>query len=203
MLALAGLASPLLERGSSSQRATVLVAARPLPAGKPIPPDALQTVEIDADAVSPGMLRAREQAVYARPLAGVAAGEYVTRALLATVGTAAPLRSGERAVSLRLDPAAVPPPSLLGAGSLVDVAVASDATLEHGPRTEVVASALELLAPARSLDGVVVVTLRAPLRAAVRLTSAQTYARDLRLLLRARGDVAPAAGLAVEAGSGG
>jgi len=98
------------------------------------------------------------------------------------------LRPGERAVTLEIQPTAAPPLALLGAGARVDVAVALDADRGHPARAALVASGLTLLTPARSVEGSVVVTVRAPLRRAVELAAAQSYAHDLRLLARAAGD---------------
>ena len=58
-----------------------------------------------------------------------------------------------------------------------------------------------MLGAPRRTDGTVVVTLRTSLRQAVALTAAQSYAHDLRVLVRAPGDVRAGARVTVDAAS--
>jgi pilus assembly protein CpaB len=197
-LALLGLA--VEQGGSGPPTVDVVVAARPIAAHRPVPPDALRVVSIVAGDRTPSMLVRVDEAAYRTSLLALRPGDYVMRGTLQDDGRA-PLRRGERAVALRLDAAAAPSAAGLGNGTRVDVVVSTDADSRHPARSSVVASALVVLGAPRRTDGAVVITLRTTLRQAVALTAAQSYAHDLRLLVRAPGDVRAGAGVSVDAAS--
>jgi pilus assembly protein CpaB len=197
-LALLGLVA---EQGRGGpQRVQVVVAARPIAARVAIPPDAVRLVSIVAADRTPSMLVTLDEAVYRQSAVALRAGDYVVRPALTTEDRS-PLRPGQRAVALRLDAASAPSATALRAGARVDVVVSTDADAQHPARSSVVASALEVLGAPRRSDGAVVVTLRASLRQAVALTAAQSYAHDLRLLVRAPGDDRSGARVTVDASS--
>ena len=182
-LALLGLVLAFAGGGASGSHVPVVVAARSLPAGRPVDPTALRVVKVDRRDRTPGMLAAVADAAYRAPAVTVPPGEYLSRELLGAAPAGAALRAGERALGLRLDPSANPSPSLLRAGARVDVIVVRDAARLRGPQTRVAARDLILVAAARSVDGVLAVTVGATLRQAVALTEAQSYAHDVRLVL--------------------
>jgi Flp pilus assembly protein CpaB len=183
-LAVLGLVLVLTGGSGSGNLVPVVVAARGLPAGRPVDPAALRILRIDHRDLTPGMLAGVADAVYRVPAVAVPPGEYLTRELLGAAPTSTALRPGARALVLRLDPSANPAPALLRAGARVDVIVVRDAGRFHGPQSRIAARDLVLVAPARSLDGVLAVTVGATLRQAVALTEAQSYAHDVRLVLR-------------------
>src|SRR5262249_48967998 len=134
----------------------VVVAARTLPAGRAIPPDALRLVAIAAGDSTPSMATALSAVAYRRPQVPLRAGDYVLESALES-GAAAALGPGERAVPLRVDLAAAPPRTLLRAHARVDVVATRPAATGAGGRTGVIASGLELLGPARQVDDALVV----------------------------------------------
>jgi pilus assembly protein CpaB len=159
-----------------------------------------------------------EQAVGQRVSGGLAAGGYVTAGALA--GPAAPERDphgapvsrGERSVEV----AVAGGEALAGAppGTRVDVIVTTEPRgAAAGGRTYLALQDVELLG-ARAADGAggagagdgaaahasTIATLRVTLREAVYLTAAQSFARELRLLVRAPGDHRAAGPLVVGAG---
>jgi pilus assembly protein CpaB len=197
-LALLGLA--VGQGGDGPRRLEVVVAARSIAAGTPIPPDAIRLVSIAAADRTPSMLVRIDEAAYRQSGVPLRAGDYVVRGALQNDDRAA-LRRGQRAVALRLDAAAAPSPAALRDGARVDVVVSTDADATNPARSSVVASALEVLGAPRRSEGTVVVTLRASLRQAVALTAAQSYAHDLRVLVRAPGDVRAGTRVTVDAAS--
>ncbi|HYV14693.1 MAG TPA: Flp pilus assembly protein CpaB [Conexibacter sp.] len=144
----------------------------------------------------------------ARAAVALPAGSYVTGAALRMPGDpagAVQLGPGERAAQLLAqgDPAAVVP------GARVDVLVTRDGAGERAGATTLALQDVEVLAARRvrpsageESDGArVLATLRVSLRQAVYLAAAQSFARELRLLVRAPGDRAEdGAGFAVGAG---
>jgi pilus assembly protein CpaB len=197
-LALLGLAAGQGHDGP--RRLEVVVAARSIPAGRPIPPGAVRLVSIVATDRTPSMLAREDEAAFRVSSVPLRPGDYVVRGALQD-DDRAPLRRGQRAVALRLDAASAPSPAALRDGTRVDVVVSTDADATHPARSSVVAGALEVLGAPRRADGAVVITLRATLRQAVALTAAQSYAHDLRVLVRAPGDVHGGARVSVDAAS--
>jgi pilus assembly protein CpaB len=197
-LALLGL---MVEQGRGGPRTVdVVVAARAVPAHAQIPPDALQLVSIVAADRTRSMVASVDEAAFRRSLVALHPGDYVMRGALREHDRE-PLRPGERAVALRLDTGSAPSLTALPDGARVDVVVSTDADGQHPARSSVVASALEILGTPRRTDGAVVVTLRTSLRQAVALTAAQSYAHDLRLLVRAPGDGRAGSRVTVDAAS--
>jgi pilus assembly protein CpaB len=157
-----------------------------------------------------------EQVVGQRVAGAVAAGGYVT--LGALKGSAAedprpggvPVERGERSVEVAVAGAE----ALAGApaGTRVDVLVTTEpGSGAGGGRTYLALQDVELLG-ARPADGAgggagegaasratTTATLRVTLRQAVFLTAAQSFARELRLLIRAPGDRRSAPSLTVDA----
>ena len=195
VLALLALATGLRPHGEVAHEPVVLV-TQPVAAGAQIAPSALRVVELDTSMVAPSMVHSLAEASGSVALVRLWPGDYVTRNGIARERRAV-VRSGERAVPLRVDPSAAPPRDMLRPGARVDVAIAADADRDRPARSVVVAGNLEILWPARRIDGTLVVTVRATTRVAVELTAAQSYARDLRLLLRSPGDREPTRGIEV------
>jgi Flp pilus assembly protein CpaB len=184
--ALVGLAATF-GGGSGSGSATVVAVARSVPLGTSIPASALRLLRIDAGDRTPSMLGELSAATGRVALVPLHGGDVLLSGELAAQTAVAPLRAGQRAVTLRLDPSAAPSATELGAGRHVDVVVSTDADAAHPARSLVAAAALEVLTPARERDGMLVLTLRASVREAVELTEAQSFAHDLRVLVRPEG----------------
>jgi pilus assembly protein CpaB len=156
-----------------------------------------------------------EQVVGQRVAGALAAGGYVTAGALTSGAAAqesagAPIRRGERSV----DVAVAGEEALAGApaGTRVDVVVTTEPRTGAAGRTYLALQDVELLG-ARSAEGTggtggegaaahatTVASLRVTLREAIYLTAAQSFARELRLLVRAPGDKRAAGPLAVGAG---
>ena len=171
----------------------------------------LELRQIPARFAPPDGLAAPEEAAGARLAMPLAAGAYLTTSHLGASpddragGTPA---RGERAV----DVAVAGGESLAetAPGARVDVLVTAESRSGAG-RTTLALEDVELLAarPAgeqRAGEGAearatTVATLRVTLRQAVYLTAAQSFAREVRLLVRAPGDRRPAGALSVPAGA--
>ena len=189
----------------------VLVAHTEIGAGKRVRPAMLAVRQVPQRFAPPDALAAPEQAVGRRVGAPVAAGGYVTAAAFAAPGgddtsAVAPLARGQRAIEV----AVAGGEALEGApaGTRVDVLVTTESRSGSG-RTYLALQDVELLGvrPAsgeESRDGAAarataLASLRVTLRQAVYLTSAQSFAREVRLLARAPGDRRSAPALAVSA----
>jgi pilus assembly protein CpaB len=151
-----------------------------------------------------------------RAVGALPAGSYVTAGAFATGGErqadapGAPIRRGERSA----DVAVAGGEALAGAppGTRVDVLVTTESRSGAGGRTYLALQDVELLG-ARAADGATgggagggaaahattIATLRVTLREAVFLTAAQSFARELRVLVRAPGDRRPARPLSIDA----
>ena len=175
-------------------RVPVLVTRAPLAAGDPLARarPALRLLPrrfLPPDTVASALRLAGARAAIALP-----AGSYVTSAALLLPGAGADtaLGPGERAAELlaHADPAAVVP------GAHVDVLVTREATGTRPGETVLALEDVEVLAARRAHppageggDGArVLATLRVSVRQAVYLAAAQSFARELRLLVRAPGD---------------
>jgi pilus assembly protein CpaB len=144
------------------------------------------------------------------------AGSYVTASALDAHGgrqpdaPGAPIRRGERGTEVAVaggEGLAAEPP-----GTRVDVLVTTESRSGTGGRTYLALQDVELLG-SRPADGggtgagdggsaaraTTLATLRVTLREAVFLTAAQSFAREIRLLVRAPGDRRPARPLSVSA----
>jgi pilus assembly protein CpaB len=192
----------------------VLAARTEIEAGKLVSAGMLVVRHVPQRFAPADALAAPEQALGQRLGAPVSAGGYVTQGALAAAAGGdgrdqlAPLARGERSIEV----AVAGGDALEGAepGTRVDVLVTTDSRSGSG-RTFLALQDVELLgvrAASRSdsEDGAAahasaLATLRVTLRQAVYLTAAQSFARELRLLVRAPGDRRSAAPPAVSGGS--
>jgi hypothetical protein len=181
-LALVGLVST--GGGTHAEQIGVVVAAQSLAANAVVRSNTVRIVDIDARDRTPGMAT-RTDEVVGRP-AGVrlSVGDYVLRAAVAVDRSRVDLRLGERAVPLSVESSSAPPLALLGAGVHVDVVAERDADRDGPARSQLVARNLTLLVAAHASDGGLVATVRAPLRVALALATAQAQAHQLRLFVR-------------------
>jgi pilus assembly protein CpaB len=177
----------------------VLVARRELPAGRRLRAEDLGVRQVPARFIPPDALGSVGEAIGAELPAPLAAGGYLTAALLAAEGgRRTGLRRGERVLEVAVAGGAALAEAAPGAR--VDVLVSADRGA--GGRTDLALEDVELLA-LRSSAGqgaggearegaaaaaTATATLRVTVRQALYLTAAQNFARELRLLLRPPGD---------------
>lgn len=142
-----------------------------------------------------------------RSAVALPAGSYVTAAALQAAAGGrdgpAPIRRGERSAEVAVaggeDLAAAPP------GTRVDVLVTTESRNGGGGRTYLALQDVELLGARPAPPGgsgandraTTLANLRVTLREAVFLTAAQSFAREIRLLVRAPGDGTPMRQLSV------
>jgi pilus assembly protein CpaB len=186
----------------------VVAAHQDIAAGTRVSAAALVVRQVPQRFVPADALSAPEQAIGQRAGAPVAAGGYLTAGTFASPdgdrGEAAPLAHGQRSIELpvagALDGA--------GPGTRVDVLITTESRSGTG-RSFLALQDVELLGVraaadgSRSQDGAAAhatadATLRVNLRQAVYLTAAQSFAREVRLLVRAPGDRRSAPPLAVD-----
>jgi pilus assembly protein CpaB len=181
----------------------VVVAAREIPEGTRLDPRRVQTAltvrEVPARYAPRDALSAPQEAVGLESAVPVPLGSYVTAPMLrdphVEPAAPAPVHRGQRLVEV-----AVTGGRELAAGAVparVDVLVTTEGR-NGGGRTFVALEDVEVVfaRPARATDGTApdgtaadtVATLRVDARAAVFLTAAQNFARELRLLTRPVGD---------------
>lgn len=181
----------------------VLVAAKDIPPGVRLDraraSRSLTVREVPARYAPRDALSSLGQTVGLEPAVPMPLGAYVTAPMLrdprAAAGPIAPIRRGERLVEVAVSGARE-----LAAGAVparVDVLVTTEGRAGAG-RTFVALEDVEVVSarPARASDGTdadgtpadTVATLRVDARAAVFLTAAQNFARELRLLTRPAGD---------------
>ena len=167
----------------------------------------------------PDALPAVEEAAGARLATPVAAGSYVTGGALArgdagtTAGAPGRAGAGERLVDIAV--AAGADLAAGGPGTRVDVLITTDAGSGRG-RTYLALEDVELAGvrgagqsdagggaggDGAAAHATALATLRVTLREAVLLTAAQSFAREIRLLVRPPGERPGGARLAVGAGS--
>jgi pilus assembly protein CpaB len=190
----------------------VVVARQDLAAGARVAAGALAVRQVPQRFVPADALSAPEQVVGRRAGAPVAAGGYLTAGTFASgdpaLGEPAPLARGQRSIELPVAGGQ----ALEGAapGTRVDVLITTESRSGAG-RTFLALQDVELLGVraaddgARSQDGAAahasaLATLRVGLRQAVYLTAAESFAREVRLLVRATGDRRSAPPLAVGGG---
>jgi pilus assembly protein CpaB len=185
----------------------VLVATGDLRAGKRVAARMLEVRKVPERFAPPDSLGAPEQALGQRLGAPVASGGYITHGVFAAPAGqdqepgSAPLADGQRAIEIAVaggQALATAPP-----GTRVDVLVTTDG------RSFLALQDVELLA-VRQPDGepgdgaatraTAIATLRVRLREAVYLTAAESFARELRLLVRTPGDRRSAPALSVDGG---
>jgi pilus assembly protein CpaB len=182
----------------------VVVAKRDIAADERLRPEDLAVDQVPARFVPPGALGAPARLAGARPAVPVAAGAYLTAGILQSVSSDADaaLRPGERAVEIAVGGGSGL--ALAGPGSRVDVLVSSQSHDGAG-RTFVALEDVALLdlrpaaggGPAAGGAARALATLRVTLRQAVYLTAAESFGREVRLLVRPLGDRRPAGAVAV------
>jgi Flp pilus assembly protein CpaB len=205
-LALAGLAAVMaaaLANNYGSRVASgygplrsVVVAARPLGAGKPLAPAdlalALQVKRVPARFAPTGALRHPEEAVGLVPAAALPAGSYLVEAQLRPPRPAAralpsagrhrrPVEVSVSGAGALLDSAAIT------RGTRVDVVVTTEPAAAGPGRTYVAAAAVPLLAlrpnaEGSTPEGSAAATLALTRKQALRLIAAESFARQLTLL---------------------
>lgn len=174
----------------------VLVAAAPLPPGKPIDPERASELEVrrvPARFVPPGALRSPAQALGLAPTAALPAGGYVLASQLRpprAAGAGPALGRGRRPVEIAVSGAGALAASGSGAaGARVDVVVTTEPSGAGAGRTYVAAAAVPLLALGPGADGsgpggTAAATLGLTRAQALRLIAAQSFARQVTILPR-------------------
>jgi pilus assembly protein CpaB len=193
---------------------TVVVARADLRAGSSLSPGRLAARQVPARFAPPDALAAPAEAVGARLAVPLAAGAYVTSGALAPGrderSPAEAAGAGERAVDVAV--AAGGDLAGAGPGTRVDVLITTEPDDGHG-RSYLALEDVELLG-ARPADpgaaggetgaaahATAVATLRVTLREAVLLTAAQSFAREVRLLVRPPGERRTRRAVVVDAGA--
>ncbi len=186
----------------------VVLAARDIHPDEPLQPSDLAVERVPARYVPPDAVGDATRFAGARAAVPVATGSYITAGLLqgAAAAHAEPFMPGERAVEVAVSGGAATlggstvAPVLAGPGSRVDVLVSTQAHDGAG-RTFVALENVALL-DLRPLGGggvavdeamdqpaaTALATLRVTAREAVYLTAAETFAHEIRLLVRPPGD---------------
>jgi pilus assembly protein CpaB len=182
----------------------VVVARRPLAAGRRLGPGDLALRRVPARWVLPGAVAEAGALVGRRLAAAVPAGGAVSPyGLASATSPGAALRRGERAA----DVVAAGRPADVVPGARVDVLVTRDGGEPGGAAggAELALQDVEVLAARPAPPGAhddagprVAATLRVTLRQAVFLAAAGSFAREIRLLARAPGDRAVAGRTAVD-----
>ena len=157
----------------------VVVARRPLAAGRPIDPGQVAIVRMPAALVPRTALGEPDQVAFRIAAVAIPAGLPIVPALLRRGAGASSLAPDERAVGVRVDDV-TGLPALLDAGSAVDLVIGT------GASRLTVAAAGVLARPRRAADGSWAVALRLPARTAEAVAGAQADGAEVRLL--ARGD---------------
>jgi pilus assembly protein CpaB len=178
----------------------VVVAKREVPADEPLRRGDMAVERVPARFVPPDALGSPARLAGARVAVLVPAGAYLTAGLLQGAAAAGdgPLRPGERALELAVGGGAAL--TVAGPGSRVDVLV-SVSSHDGAGRTFVALEDVVLLdlspigggslaaeGPAEGPSATALATLRVTARQAVYLTAAQSFAREIRLLVRPPGD---------------
>ncbi|MGH2746251.1 MAG: Flp pilus assembly protein CpaB [Thermoleophilaceae bacterium] len=178
----------------------VVVAAHDIPPDEPLRARDMAVEQVPARFVPPDALGAPARLAGARTAVPVLAGAYITTGVLRGAEAAGdgPLKPGERAVELAVAGGAAL--ALAGPGSRVDVLV-STRRHDGAGRTFVALEDVALLdlRPAAGGDfpveetvdqpeATALATLRVTARQAVYLTAAQSFAHEIRLLIRPPGD---------------
>ena len=175
----------------------VVVARSDLRAGTRLRPSRLAVRRVPARFAPPDALAGAAEAAGGRLAVPLAAGAYLTTAALErpdAAGSPGAPGTGERAVDVAV--AAGTDLAAAGLGARVDVLITTDASEGRG-RSYLALEDVELLG-ARAADAATgnpategaaahataIATLRVTLREAVLLTAAQSFAREIRLLLR-------------------
>jgi pilus assembly protein CpaB len=208
-VACGGLAASEVQRherrveASVGEPVPVVVAGSDLAPGSPVAPGALALRRVPARFVPPDAVSAPEEVVGSRLAVPVAAGGYVTAGAIEGEGSGAGggrPGAGQRAVDVAV--AAGPDLFDAGPGARVDVLVTTESA-EGSGRSYLALEDVEVLGVREAGPGPdgsgaaaggaagragAVATLRVTLRQAVLLTAAQSFAREIRLLLRPPGE---------------
>jgi pilus assembly protein CpaB len=178
----------------------VAVAQRDIAPDEPLRPGDLAVRRVPARFVPPDAVDAPSGLFGARVVVPVGAGSYLTAGLLqgASASKKGPLRPGERALELAVGGGGAL--AVAGPGSRVDVLV-STRTHDGAGRTFVALEDVALLGlrpapgtdlaapePVETPTPTALATLRVTARQAVYLTAAESFAHEIRLLLRPPGD---------------
>jgi pilus assembly protein CpaB len=178
----------------------VVVARHEIPPDEPLRSEDLAVERVPARYVPPDALGAPSRLEGARVAVPVAPGAYLTAGLLqgAPRDADGPLRPGERAVEIAVGGGSAL--ALAGPGARVDVLVSTQAH-EGAGRTFVALEDVVLLdlrpvtgdgySAEEQVEGppaTALATLRVTLRQAVYLTAAESFGREVRLLVRPPGD---------------
>lgn len=175
----------------------VVIATRPLQAGKPVQPgvaaDDLEARRVPARFVPAGALRSPAEAIGLVPAAALPAGSYL---LAGQLRPPAPGRSRAEAIGAHRQPVeisvsgadALLATGAAGRGARVDVVVTTEPTAAGPGRTYVAAMAVPLLGLGPGSDGpgpggTAAATLGLTRRQALRLIAAESFARKLTLLV--------------------
>jgi pilus assembly protein CpaB len=174
----------------------VVVARVPLHAGRRITADRLAVRRVPARFAPRSAFSSAAEVVGLRPAAPVPAGADIGPAAIADTSRrpGAPVEPGERIVEV----VGVGSPQLVLPGSHVDVVVTREATGNDNGRTTLALQDVPVVATAPAPEATgsqagrvgprVTASLQVTLRQAVYLTAAQSFASEVRLLPRARGD---------------
>jgi pilus assembly protein CpaB len=195
----------------------VVVARADVPPRTRLRPQQLAVRQVPERFAPRDALMSPEQVVGQRVAGALAAGGYVTQGALASgagherEGGGAPIRGGERSVDVAV--AGGEALGSAGPGTRVDVLVTTEPRSgATAGRTYLALQDVELLGARPTSDAggaggggaaaraTTVAALRVTLREAVFLTAAQSFAREVRLLVRAPGDRRTAGPLAIDGG---
>jgi pilus assembly protein CpaB len=175
-------------RAQVGEAVDVLVARRPLPAGRRLAADDLAVRRVPEQYAPAGGAAVPELVLGQKLAVTVPAGAPVGEYLLASApATGPPVRRGERAIEV----VAAGSPALVVPGARVDVLVTRDRGAGGPGSTELALEDVEVLAARSARDDAgpkVAATLRVTVRQAVYLAAAGAFAREIRLLPRAAGD---------------
>jgi pilus assembly protein CpaB len=198
----------------------VVVAARDIAPDEPLRASDMSVERVPSRYIPPDAVGDVVPLAGARAAVRIAAGGYITAGLLqgVTAASEGPLRPGERAVEIAVSAGtsalggSAAAPAFAGPGSRVDVLVSTQA--HDGAGRSFVALENVTLLDLRPLGGggvavdeamdqpaaTAVATLRVTARQAVYLTAAETFAHEVRLLVRPPGDRRRTGPLAVSEG---
>lgn len=166
-------------------RVGVVVAQARVAAGSAIPANAVSIVAIASADRTPGMLAERSSAIGQRVAIALEPGDYVTSSMFGVASPRLRLAPGERAVTIVLEPSALPSTLLLSRGSMADVAVSFDADGARPPHTAIIARRVEVLERRSTEGGSVALTLRLGDGGARAVLTAEGSQRPIHLLARA------------------
>jgi pilus assembly protein CpaB len=178
----------------------VVVARQEIPADEPLRPEDMAVERVPARFVPADAIGAPARLAGARTAVPLTAGAYITAPVLqgTTAAREGPLKPGQRAIEIAVGGGSAL--GLAGPGSRVDVLISTQRHDGAG-RTFVALESIVLLdlravggagssteEPAGEAAATALATLRVTARQAVYLTAAETFAHEIRLLIRPPGD---------------